>query len=147
MELGGRASREESLTSVAWAFHRTPYVHRRWARTPQSSPLAGQKKQSSVECSGRRRRHLIGPDSWRAFSPGSSHEPGPMTVGQERGPLVPVRAWNRDKWVQTNWDQCPMRPGWPPRLTNRDVCLHWSQFMTEPGLMGWPGLNLSPVFY
>ena len=29
MELGQGASRGESLTSVAWAFHRTPQVHRR----------------------------------------------------------------------------------------------------------------------
>ena len=29
MELGGRALRRESLTSVARAFHRTPHVHKR----------------------------------------------------------------------------------------------------------------------
>ena len=62
--------------------------------------------------------------------PGSSHEPGPMVVGQERGPLVPVRAWNRDKWVHTNRDQCPRGPGRPPGLTNRDECPHGSRFVT-----------------
>ena len=31
------------------------------------------------------------------FGPGSSHQPGPMVVGQERGPLVPVRPANRDQ--------------------------------------------------
>ncbi|XBH58773.1 hypothetical protein VPH35_080153 [Triticum aestivum] len=44
MELGGRASRGESLTSVARAFHRTPHVHRRGARAPKCPPLAGQQK-------------------------------------------------------------------------------------------------------
>ena len=29
MELGGRVSRGERLTSVAQTFHRTPHVHRR----------------------------------------------------------------------------------------------------------------------
>ena len=105
-------------------------------------PSPARKKQSSgVLCSRARGiySHIIGP--------GSSHEPGPMDVGQERGPLVPVRVWNRDKRVQTNRDQCPTRPGRPPGRTNRDVCPHGSRFVTEPGLMGWPGLNQSPVFY
>ena len=31
-----------------------------------------------------------------ACGPGSSHQPGPKVVGQERGPLVPVRPTNRD---------------------------------------------------
>ena len=70
MELGGRAWRGESLSSVAWAFHRTPCVHRRWARAPPSPLPLGQKKQSSVLCSYARGyiRNLIGPGWW--------HEPG-----------------------------------------------------------------------
>ena len=44
MELGGRVSRGESLTSVARAFHRTPHVHRRWTRAPKCPPLAGSTK-------------------------------------------------------------------------------------------------------
>lgn len=69
-----------------------------------------------------------------------------MVVGQERGPLVPVRAKNRDKWAQTNRDQCSRGPCRPPGLSNRDKCLHWSRFVAEPGLMGWPGPNESPFF-
>ena len=78
---------------------------------------------------------------------GSSHKPGSMVVGQERGPLVPVRVWNRDQKGQTNRDQCPMRPGRPPGLTNRDLCPHGSRFVSEPGLMVLSCLDQIPVFY
>ena len=45
---------------------------------------AREKQSTGVLCSRARGiyRHLI--------SPSSSHQPGPMVVGQERGPLVPV---------------------------------------------------------
>ena len=41
------------------------------------------------------------------FSPSLWHKPGLMVMGQGRGALVPVRAWNQDQKVQTNWDQWP----------------------------------------
>ena len=68
-------------------------------------------------------------------------------VGQEPGPLVPVRPTNRDQWGQMNPDQCPHKALQPPGLTNQDQWAHGSRFVTEPGLMGWPGPNQSPVFY
>ena len=109
-------------------------------------PSPARKKQSTqssgVLCS--RAAGIYSHIHWSRFV---SLQPGPMDVGQERGPLVPVRVWNRNKRVQTNRDQCPTRPGRPPGRTNRDVCPHGSRFVTEPGLMGWPGLNQSPVFY
>ena len=71
-----------------------------------------------------------------ARGPGSSHQPGPMVVGQERGPFVPVRPTNRDQRGQTNRDQCPHEARQAPGLTNQDQCPHWSRFWTEPGLMG-----------
>ena len=87
-------------------------------------------------------RHLIGPgwshepglkgSLWSRFKPRT----GPMVVGQERGPLVLVHPTNRDQKIQMNRDQWPTWPGWPPGLTNRDQCPHWSRFWTEPGLMG-----------
>ena len=70
-----------------------------------------------------------------------------MVVGQEQGPLVPVRPTNWDKKVQTNQDKWPTWPGRPPGLTNRVQCPHGSRFWTEPGLMGWPGLDHCPLFY
>ena len=70
-----------------------------------------------------------------------------MVVGQERGPLVPVRSTNRDQKVQTNRDQWPTWPGQPPGLKNRVQCPHWSRFWIKPGLMGWAGLDHWPVFY
>ena len=81
------------------------------------------------------------------FCPGSRHEPGPMVVGQERGTLVPVRVWNRDQRGQTNRNQWPTRPGRRPGLTNWDRCPHMSRFVSESGLMGFSGLDQSPVFY
>ena len=33
-------------------------------------------------------------DQKGAFGPGSSHQPGPMVVGQEQGQLVPIRPTN-----------------------------------------------------
>ena len=77
-------------------------------------PLPAREKQSTgVLCSRARGiyRHLIGPGSWhepglkgslwsRLKPPtgtGSSHQPGPMVVGQERGALVPVRPTNRNQ--------------------------------------------------
>ena len=113
---------------------------------PMPSPSPASKKQSTVECSARRRwgiyRQLIGPDSW--LEPGlkaillsrflprtgtSGCGPGAMPIG--RG-----SAKNRDKWAKTNRDQCPQGTGRPPGLMNRDECIHWSRFVAEPGLMG-----------
>ena len=68
-----------------------------------------------------------------------------MVVGQEQGPLVPVRPTNRDQKVQTNRDQWPTWPGRPPGLTNRVQSL--SRFWIEPGLMGRPCLDHCPLFY
>ena len=62
-------------------------------------------------------------------------------------PLVPVRAYNWDKWVLANRDKCLPRPGRPPGRTNQDVCPAWVPVRAEPGLMGWSGPNQSPVFY
>ena len=122
----------------------------------KSSPTAGQKNRA-VHCSARGQGVYIGQplvpvcgwnrDYRTPFGPGSSHKPGSMVVGQERGALVPVRVWNRDQRGQTNRDQWPTRPGRRPGLTNRDRCPHRSRFVSEPGLMGFSGLDRSPVFY
>src|SRR4051812_46363093 len=109
-------------------------------------PLSSRKKQSTsgVICSLARGIYsqIIGPESWlepvlkATLSFRFQPRTGTMVVGQEQGPSVPVRVWNRVVRVQTNRDQCPTRPARPPRCTNRDVCPHGSRFVAEPVLMG-----------
>ena len=119
----------------------------------KSSPMAGQKNRAVCTARGGIYRPTIGPGLW--LKPGlkvpnwsrSSHKPGPMVVGQERGALVPVRVWNRDQRGQTNRDQWPTRPGRRAGLTNRDRWLHGSRFVSEPGLMGFSGVDRCPVLY
>ena len=68
------------------------------------SPRRPEKTECSAVAMGIYRQ-LICPGSWHG--PGlnpplytnSWHKPVPMAVGQERGPLVPVRGWTRDRGV------------------------------------------------
>jgi hypothetical protein len=115
-EFGQGASRGERL-SVARAFHRTPHVHRRWARAPQTSPTAGHKNRAVALLAGRGGgiyRPLFNP-GWclkpgltdtlwsrfqpptgtngaghgaRPFGPGSCLEPGPKG-SDEPWPMAP----------------------------------------------------------
>ncbi|KAF7070081.1 hypothetical protein CFC21_075637 [Triticum aestivum] len=106
MELRGRASRGESLTSVARAFHRTPRVHRRWARAPNALPLAGQQKTGycGVLCCGD--RVYIG-NLFVPFCGRNRNYPPP--------PSLPALGTNRYQWL---WARS---------------AAHWSRFVPRTG--------------
>ena len=83
MELGGRAWRGESLSSVARAFQKTPHVHElEWQEHGMGTPQQPKIEERVGRGEGLYRQH---------FSPVFCLKPGLIAHS-----LVPVRATNRD---------------------------------------------------
>ena len=126
MEFGGRTWRGESLSSMTWAFHRTPVCIEGELEHHKAFPSL--VKKNIAVCSARRQegiyKHIIGPGSWLE-------------------PVLKTTLWSRFKPPTGTNDEARQAP-WPHEPGPMP---HVSRFVTEPGLMGLSSPNENPIFY